>query len=133
MIALIAFCLLSQEIKPVDVKAMVAKAEGATKTEKALNGVEQVCKKVLIDIQESQSRLTKETDKKKAEETFEDLAKAFDLARKDQKPESYSNAIGKMSFYFRAVVRVIPGPKYYGSKSESLRNACFEAMDEARK
>ena len=131
MIALIAFCLLSQDVKAEDVKAFVTKAEGTSKTEKALNGVEEVCKQVFAHIQDS--NLSKDSDKKLVEKSYQDLKIDFETARKDKKPESYSNAIGKMSFYFRVMVRNVPGQKYYGMKAEALRNACFEAMDEARK
>lgn len=131
MIALIAFCFLAQDVKAEDVKAFVTKAEGTSKTEKALNGVEEVCKQVLTQIQES--KIVRSADKKKLEDNFQDVANVFEIARKDKKPESYSNAIGKMSFYFRVMVRNVPGQKYSGMKAEALRNACFEAMDEARK
>lgn len=130
MIAIIAFCLLSQDVKAEDVKAFVEKAEGTSKTEKALNGVEEVCKQVFAHIQDS--NLSKDSDKKLVEKSYQDLKKDFETARKDKKPESYSNAIGKMSFYFRVMVRNVPGQKYSGMKAEALRNACFEVMDDAR-
>jgi hypothetical protein len=132
MIALIAFCLLSQEIKsPADIKIIFANANGETKTEKALNGVEEVCKRILKEVTES--KLVKEDDKKKLDQSFQDVSKSFNDARKDKKPESYSYAIGKMSFYFRVVLRIIPNQPFQGNTAESLRNICFDQMDAARK
>lgn len=131
MLALIAFCLLSQEISSSDVRAIVAKADGETLKEKALNGVHEVCKQVCQQIQDS--KLVTASNKKKVEDSFNEVADLIQICKKKKNADSYSDVIGKMSFYFRIIVRNVPNQTYSGMKAEALRNACYQALDSARK
>lgn len=136
MLVLWILLLCSQDPKPTTpvppsspALAVIAKSPGATRQEKALNAVENMCRLVVAQVAEKKTVTAKE--KERVQKEFDTMAKAFALARKE--PEVYySDAMGAMSRFLVIVVRDIPGQDFYGERAIKLRESCANLLDEMR-
>lgn len=137
MLAFWVVLICSQDLKPTTpvppsspALAVIAKTPGATRTEKALNYVENMCRLVAAQVAEKKSVTAKE--KERVQKELATMAKVFATARKETTEANYSEAMGAMSRFLLTVVRSIPGQDFSGERAVKLRESCAKLLDEMR-